>query len=211
MSDLLRAWILNITVIIVFIMFLDTVMPGSSMKRYINVVVGLLVIIVVIEPFVLVKDYADSFNEEFLEASAYIDQSGTGDKSTEITKYQQQQAIEIFERNLRDRIAELVEKSVGPEYGEATVELEVDKDFGSKAFGSIKSVSVKLKDSGKQVIEVDRIKIGADKNDAENKNVINEDKAEYNLNDSSISDEIKVTISKALGISESIVDVNVQH
>ncbi|MGE5678356.1 MAG: stage III sporulation protein AF [Pseudomonadota bacterium] len=211
MSDFLRAWILNITVIIVFIMFLDTVMPGSSMKRYINVVVGLLVIIVVIEPFVLVKDYAYSFNDEFLEASGYIEQSGEGDKSQEITKYQQQQAIEIFEENLKARLAELVEKSVGGDYEEASVELEVDKDIGSKSFGSIKSVSVSLKDVRKQVIQVDRIKIGADKKGEENKNVINADKAEYNLNDSSISNEIKVAISNALGISESIVDVNVQH
>ena len=211
MSDFLRTWILNITVIIVFVMFLDTVMPGSSMKRYINVVVGLLVIIVVIEPFVLVKDYAATFNEEFVEASGYIDKSGEGDKSQEITKYQQQQAIEIFEENLRDKLADLVEKSAGTDYGEAAIKLEVDKDFGSKSFGSIKSVSVSLKDVRKQVIEVDRIKIGADKKGEENKNVINADKAEYNLNDSSISNEIKVAISNALGISESIVDVSVQH
>lgn len=211
MSDFLRTWILNITVIIVFVMFLDTVMPGSSMKRYINVVVGLLVIIVVIEPFVLVKDYATSFNEEFVEASGYIDKGGEGDKSQEITKYQQQQAIEIFEENLRDKLADLVEKSAGTDYGEASIELEVDKDFGSKSFGSIKSVSVSLKDVRKQVIQVDRIKIGADKKGEENKNVINADKAEYNLNDSSISNEIKVAISNALGISESIVDVSVQH
>ncbi|MGE5679095.1 MAG: stage III sporulation protein AF, partial [Pseudomonadota bacterium] len=134
-----------------------------------------------------------------------------GDKSQEITKYQQQQAIEIFEENLKARLAELVEKSVEGDYEEASVELEVDKDIGSKSFGSIKSVSVRIKDAGKQVIEVDRIKIGTGKNGEENKNVINEDKAEYNLNDRSISNEIKVAISKALGISESIIDVSVQH
>ena len=45
----------------------------------------------------------------------------------------------------------------------------------------------------------------------ENKNVINKDKAEYNLNDSKISSEIKYGVSKALGISESIISVEVQQ
>ena len=50
MADFLREWIINITVIIIFIMFLDTIIPNSSMKRYINVIVGLMIIVVVIKP-----------------------------------------------------------------------------------------------------------------------------------------------------------------
>ncbi|HOM44065.1 MAG TPA: stage III sporulation protein AF, partial [Bacillota bacterium] len=66
MADFLREWVINIAVIIIFIMFLDTIIPNSSMKRYINVIVGLMIIVVVIKPFVLIKDYADSFNMKFL-------------------------------------------------------------------------------------------------------------------------------------------------
>lgn len=211
MSDFLRAWIMNITVIIIFIMFLDTVMPNNSMKRYINVVVGLLIIIVVIKPFVLVKDYADSFNSEFLETSSFIDQSGLEVDSTEISKYQQQQSVEIFENNLKDKLLKLIENSSGEDYNSTSVEMELDKDFESNNFGSIKSITVQLSNVKKEVIEVDKIKIGVNKSEEENKNVINEDKAEYNLNDSKISREIEGVISKALGISESIVSVSVQH
>lgn len=210
MSDFLRAWILNITVIIIFIMFLDTVMPNNSMKRYINVVVGLLIIIVIIEPFVLVKDYADNFNSEILETSNFIDQSGFEVDSTEISKYQQEKTVEIFESNLKGKLLRLIENSTGAEYKSTSVELELEKDFESKDFGSIKSITVQLSNSKKAVIEVDKIKIGRNKS-TEQKNVINEDNVEYNLNDSKIRKEIKGVISNALGISESIVSVSVQH
>ena len=211
MSDFLRTWIINITVIIIFVMFLDTIMPNSSMKRYINVVVGLLIIIVVIKPFVLVKDYADSFNSEVLETSSFIDNSSLEVNSAEISKYQQQKSVEIFENNLKGKLLRLVESNMGTDYHSASVELELEKDFESKDFGSIKSVTVQLSNAKKDVLEVDKIKIGVNKGMVENKNVINKDKVEYNLNDSKISREIKDVISKALGISESIVSVGVQH
>lgn len=209
MTDFLRNWIMNITVIIIFVMFLDTIMPNNSMKRYINVVVGLLIIIVVIKPFVLVKDYADSFSSEFLEASSFIEQSGLNTESTEISKYQQQKAMEIFEDNLKRRILKLVENSTNADYNPISVDLELERNFEREDFGRIKSITVNLSNERKKAIEVDRIKIEVSEGVRENKNVINEDKAEYNLNDSKISSTIKDEISKALGISESIVYVKV--
>ena len=211
MTEFLRAWIINITVIIVFIMFLDTIMPNSSLKRYINVVVGLLVIVTVIKPFVLVREYAESFSSEFLETMNFVEQSGNVTDSERISKYQQYQAVEIFESNLKDQITKLVENNVGREYEGVLVELDLEKDMDKKDFGSIKSVRVSLRKEGKEVIEVDKININISEGTGENKNVINKDKVEYNLNDSKISKEIKDVISKALGISESVVSIDVQQ
>lgn len=211
MADFLRNWIMNITVIIIFIMFLDTIIPNNAMKRYINVVVGLLIIVVVIKPFVFVKDYADSFNSEFLETSSYLEQKGSAGDSTEISKFQSQMAVEIFENNLEKQILKVVNNCINSNYKEVSVDLEVERDSESKDFGNIKSVSVNLSNDEKAVIEVDKIRVGANEAVEENKNVINEDKVEYNLNDSKIKTEIKDEISKALGINESIVSVNVRQ
>lgn len=211
MADFLRNWIMNITVIIIFIMFLDTIIPNNAMKRYINVVVGLLIIVVVIKPFVFVKDYADSFNSEFLETSSYLEQKGSAGDSTEISKFQSQMAVEIFENNLEKQILKVVNNCINSNYKEVSVDLEVERDSESRDFGNIKSVSVNLSNDEKAVIEVDKIRVGANEAVEENKNVINEDKVEYNLNDSKIKTEIKDEISKALGINESIVSVNVRQ
>jgi len=191
--------------------FLDTIIPNNTMKRYINVVVGLLIIVVVIKPFVFVKDYADSFNSEFLETSNYLEKRISEEDSTEISKFQRQMAVEIFEKNLSNRILRVVNNCVNSNYSDVSVDLEVERDFGSKNFGDIKSVEVNLSNGKKAVIEVDRIQVGANEAVEENKNVINEDKVEYNLNDSNIKIEIKDEISKALGINKSIVSVNIRQ
>ncbi len=211
MSDFLRNWITDITVIIIFIMFMDTIMPNNSMKRYINVIIGLLIIVVIIKPFVLVNEFSESFNGEYIETASFLEMDRSEVKSTEITKYQQQKAIEIFEDNLKKKLTTLIESNVEDEYRGVEVSLELDRDIESKSFGSVKAVKVRLGAAGKDVIEVDRIKIEVNQGTTENKNVINEDKGEYNLNDSKISSEIKDIVSKALGISESVVSVSVQH
>ena len=211
MADFLRNWIMNITVMIIFIMFLDTIIPNNSMKRFINVVVGLLIIVVVIKPFVLVKDYADSFNSEFLETASYIEQRGSVGNSDEISKFQNQMAVEIFEDSLKNQIVKVVNNCVNSSYKEVSIDLELERDFESKNFGDIKSVAVNLSNDEKAIIEVDRIRVGTNEDAEENKNVINEDKVEYNLNDSKIKIEIKDELSKALGINESIVSVNVRQ
>jgi hypothetical protein len=167
--------------------------------------------VVVIKPFVFVKDYADSFNSEFLETSSYLEQKGSAGDSTEISKFQSQMAVEIFENNLEKQILKVVNNCINSNYKEVSVDLEVERDSESKDFGNIKSVSVNLSNDEKAVIEVDKIRVGANEAVEENKNVINEDKVEYNLNDSKIKTEIKDEISKALGINESIVSVNVRQ
>lgn len=211
MADFLRNWIINITVVIIFIMFLDTIIPNSSMKRYINVIVGLTIIVVVIKPFVLIKEYADNFNTNIIETTSYIEQSGSGADSTEIIKFQQQKAVEIFENNLKSRIEKVVDKSVNSEFEEVSIDLELDKDFESNHFGEIKSIKVSISKSPKKVPEVDRIRIMVNEGMEVNKNVINKDKVEYNLNNSKIRSDIRNGISEALEINESIVSVEVRQ
>lgn len=211
MADFLRNWIINITVVIIFVMFLDTIIPNSSMKRYISVIVGLTIIVVVIKPFVLIKEYADSFNMNIIETTSYIEQSGFGTDSTEIIKFQQQKAVEIFENNLKSRIEKIVDKSVNSEYEEVSIDLDLEKDFESNRFGEIKSIKVNISKSTKKVPEVDRIRIMVNEGMEVNKNVINKDKVEYNLNNSKISSDIRNGISEALGINESIVSVEVRQ
>ncbi|MGE5631926.1 MAG: stage III sporulation protein AF [Caulobacteraceae bacterium] len=211
MVDFLRTWILNITIIIVFVMLLETVMPNSSMKRYINVVIGLLIIVVVVKPFVLVKEYADSFNAEVAETAKYIEQDRIADKSNEIDRYQKMKALELFEGNIKTQVLKLVDYISPERSSNARVEVEIDKDFESDTFGNIKLLVVTINRKSSEVIQVDKIKIGGSGNVNENKNVINGDKGEYNLNDRKLCNEIRGGISKALGVSESNVIVKVQQ
>jgi len=207
--EFLRSWISNITVIIIFVMLLETVMPNSSMKRYINVVIGLLIIIVVAKPFVIIKDYAEAFESEVAYASSYIEESSISDKSRDISRYQTAKAMEIYEDNIKKRVLEIIEGISPGSSKDISVRLFIDKDHDSNAFGQLKAVEVTLKSHGVRAIEVNKIKIGDKELIKDNKTVINGDKAEYNLNDRQLRRDIVTGISKALGISEAKITVEV--
>ncbi len=209
MADFLRNWIVNITVIIVFIMFLDTIMPNDLLKRYVKVIIGLFVIISLIKPFILVKDYAKGFNTEFMETASYIEKGGSYADNDKISKFQMQKAVEIFEDNIKNQIIKLVKRNAGSRYRKVAVELELESNIDKEDFGGLKSIIINLTEGENNVIEVDKIRIEVNEEPGENKNVINRDKAEYNLNDSRIKNNIKDEISKAFGISESIISVNI--
>lgn len=210
-ADFLRSWIMNITVIITFVMLLETVMPQSSMKRYINVVIGLLIIIAVTKPFVFIKDYAENFNKEVAAAASFIEGSGTEEKSREISRYQRAKALEIFESNIKDKVRTLVEDLEPESRGKVKVNLEIDSDFESENFGRVKTVKVSIMRDRTAAIEVDKIKIGGPGNSNENKNVINRDKGEYNLNDRQLWEGIADSISRTLGVSKAGIIVEVQQ
>ena len=109
MVAFLREWITNITVIIVFVMLMETVMPNNSMKRYINVIIGLLIIIVVSKPFISLKQYAEGFSSEYESAASYIEDSSIYEKGYSISHYQTIKALEIYERNVKKKILQIVD------------------------------------------------------------------------------------------------------
>lgn len=211
MVDFLRSWILNITVITVFVMLLDTIMPNSALKRYINVLIGLLIIIVVTKPFMLIKDYAEVFDNEITAAANYIDGSGINEKSGDIARYQKLKALEIYESRIKDQVIQVVEHLNPESSGNIKVNLEIDKEYNSQTFGQVKFIKVSISRNSNSVIEVNKIKIGSVESSKENKNVINKDKGEYNLNDRQLCRDIENGISRALGINEINIAVEVRQ
>ena len=52
LAEFISSWVKDIVLLFVIITLVDLVMPKGSMRRYINFVVGFLIIFTVINPFV---------------------------------------------------------------------------------------------------------------------------------------------------------------
>lgn len=211
MLDFIRNWIINITVVMIFIMLLETILPNSEMKRYVNVVVGFLIVIVIIQPFMLVKDISLQFNENVIETTAYMKQNTLSDHSRELSRYRKLEALELFKESIRSQILRLLEQD-GFESEKTTIELEVVNEIDHKDFGQIKSIDIALNDERSSAIEVNKINVSISKVDPQdsNKSVMNKDNGEYNFNDNKLTSKIKSSISKALGVDESVIHVKAQ-
>ncbi len=132
--DWIRDWIIRIAGIIVLGALCDLVMPGGEMKKYVKLVVGLILAFTVVEPIV-------NFSGE--EIKVDIPQSAHM-KAIELQKsfdeLQQKEVITLYRRNLAEKIREKIKKESG---FDSEVDIAVCEKTNAE-FGNIEFVSVVL-------------------------------------------------------------------
>lgn len=173
MIDFLGDWVINIVILVIFLTFLDIILPNHNLKRYINMIAGLLIIIVIINPFInlLSKD----INIE-REVFSNIMNSNMKNNSYEkgIEEIQNQQVINIYKESLKKEIIDLVVSKTP--YSISDISLEIIEDQDKDDFGKIQSVILILSDNIEQedgkskedinirVDEVKKVTVNLDKN-----------------------------------------------
>ncbi len=173
MIDFLGDWVINIVILVIFLTFLDIILPNHNLKRYINMIAGLLIIIVIINPFInlLSKD----INIE-REVFSNIMNSNMKNNSYEkgIEEIQNQQVINIYKESLKKEIIDLIVSKTP--YSISDISLEIIEDQDKDDFGKIQSVILILSDNIEQedgkskedinirVDEVKKVTVNLDKN-----------------------------------------------
>ncbi len=207
MIDFLRSWVTNIAVVIVFITLLEILMPNGDMKRYTKVISGLIIILVIIKPFMMLKDIDKDFKLSVFETSAFIE-TNIDNKGNDLGKYNKSIAADMFRDNLKKQIVSHISSSCDVKKEELAVEVVIEADAASSGYGNLKEIVVtvaKGTDSSIQVSNISQVKISTDKK------VMNENKPEYNLNDSKLSKDIKSSIKSYLGLNEEAITVKIQE
>ena len=63
MIEGLKVWVTNITIAIFFITAVEMILPDNSMRKYAKFVLGLMLIVVIINPIMKIFDKDFNFNE----------------------------------------------------------------------------------------------------------------------------------------------------
>ncbi|HHV72921.1 MAG TPA: stage III sporulation protein AF [Clostridia bacterium] len=56
MIDILSEWVRSVTIILFLAFFLDMLIPNSSLKRYVHLVIGLFIIMIILNPLIRILD-----------------------------------------------------------------------------------------------------------------------------------------------------------
>lgn len=169
--ETIRIIVKSLVVIIIFAAFLEIILPRSDMKRYVNLIIGLIVIIAVLNPFLTVINKGISFDvltQEELSAgrdTQSLIQSGKG-----LANAQRKEAAREYKESLSRQIRAMAglyqRNSIGG------VDIDMVDDAASPEFGTIRKVILHL-DSGKDDalaqnqeeavgdIKVDEVRIGS--------------------------------------------------
>jgi stage III sporulation protein AF len=182
-------------------------MPNNDMKRFVKVIMGLLIILVIIKPFIMAKDMGDQFQRSMTLAEAYIEQTDSRNKNNEVTAFQNNTALDIYKQNLAERVANIVKTHKDMANRDVKVSLEIENDMSKEDFGSIKSMQVNIaKGSGSSIkaSAIEPVKINT-------KTVINKKQGEYNLNNSKLSQDLRSEIGTALGLKDADISIDIQE
>ena len=140
----------SILVIIVISVFLEIVLPRNDMKRYINLIIGLFVIIAVLNPFLSVIHKEISF--DVLNTGTDETNSDTGAlirKGRELANSQKTAAARQYKEKLARQISALA--GLSQKSAVAGVEVDMNEDTSSADFGQVKKILIRFAGTGGKV------------------------------------------------------------
>lgn len=197
MIQSLREWLISVCTAVFFVIAVEMILPDNSMKKYCKFVLGLILIIVFINPIIKIfnKDFnINSYTEKVIEN--FDKDFGTEKSSSEFNKYKQKNisdTIEAFEMNLQSSC----EKNLKEKYPEEKYEVKVGAEYDEKNnMVCIKDVNVKVQDGA--VEKIKKVDISDETTSVSSTNSENSEEAL----------KIKTYLSQELNVSENIIHVN---
>lgn len=204
--EFIKSWITNITVVIIFAMLMDILIPDNDMKKFAKVIMGLLIILVIVKPFLMIKDISLQFESTMVQAAAYID--GTeSQKKNSTAVFQNNTAVDIYKQKLNERVSEIVKANKDMKDKSFTVSVEIENDMSKKDFGNIKSIQVFVENGKNKAVHassIQPVKINTE-------TVMNKKQDEYKWNNSKLSQDLTADINNSLGLKDTEIKIEIQE
>lgn len=201
MIDFLKSWVTNIVILVILISFLEIILPTSNMKRYINMIIGLLVILVLINPFIALITNDMSIEKEVFSNILEANEMSRSNKEN-FSDVQDNQVIELYKDSLRKEMLDLINSKT--KYMIANISIGIVENREDERFGEIEEVSLIVDNSPQDTgsngnkninIKVDNVKEVSVK--------VNKDSNTKNKNNSSEYNDLRRLISDSYRIPES--------
>ena len=138
--EFLTLWIKDIAIIFVLISIIEIVLPNNNMKRYIDMIIGFLIIIVIINPFVKLFHKDFNIDKEIFQKTGeqikfeYMD-------NLDLALTQEEQVKEIYIGKIEDEIMDLIHQTTN--YRVENMNVSIYED--NIQYGNIKDIELILK------------------------------------------------------------------
>lgn len=127
MSEAIRSWIMVLAGVIVFGSVCEMILPSGAYKKYVQLAIGLMLVLAVIKPF---ADDGFSAMESVSVSSAY-------DDAMKMDERQREDIIKIYKNRLAEKMSAEIKDVAGVEF---MLRCEVSED--EENFGSVKKVFI---------------------------------------------------------------------
>lgn len=142
---LIREWTITIISVIIFVTFIEILIPNSNHKRYINVVVGFLLIIVILTPLTRLISGQINLEDEILRTFNQLELSTAQNRINNIEHSNHEAVIALYKSEISNHIKSHIDHST--DYSVKQIQIEVEDDSYSTDFGLIKTLDITLEEN----------------------------------------------------------------
>lgn len=192
MIEALKIWVTNIAIAIFFITAVEMILPDNDMKKYAKFVLGLMLIVVIINPIIKIFDKEFDLYSYSNKAVSYMESSNSG---TDVKKYKDINIVnttENFKKNLEKECIINLEEAYPENKYDADIEIIYDDKNG---LFNISRVEIGILEKG--VKNIKSIEIDTKSVNSTKKNVLQGEQG----------DKIKRLLSSKFQISDDIITV----
>ena len=198
-SNFINSWLKDIVVLFIFISIVDLIVAKGTMKRYIDFVIGLLVIFTVINPFLKLTRINFNLDQAVMK---HLDTSSIT-IAEKMDKEADSNIEKIYISKVSNEITRLIQE--GSNYAVTNIYLDVEK---GKDLGEIKSVEILLTNRKDENEKNTKNKISVKKIDAIS--VGKEIKAVEKENPVDNYENIKQILFDNLNIDKGLISIKLQ-
>lgn len=144
MIRFLGDWIRNIALFIIFAVFLEMLMPDNSFKKYIHILLGLVLMLILTKPITsfLLKDFS---LEDMIEINELEVERQTILKEKNIIQSNQNHLIiDTYKDKLSMQIKKLIESNT--DYTSNVIHIMINEDTNSEDYGTIEELKIQVTD-----------------------------------------------------------------
>lgn len=139
MIENIKDWIINIVTIIILISFLELLMPDGKMKKYVNLILGFIVMLVILNPIIdILSSKSDLENDVFM-ISSELNKSEYAFISSNIEDRQRDQLVALYKDRIKKDVVYRIESKYDVKVTKVAIEIE---DSGKEKIGEIKKLEI---------------------------------------------------------------------
>ena len=142
MMALISEWVVTIISLIIFTTFIEILIPNSNYKRYIDVVMGFLLVVVILTPLTKFIGGQVDFEEGILRASNQLELSTAQNRMNNVQYDNDEAVVRLYKNEIGKQLQDYIEQNT--EYAVNNVAIEIDDNSSSPEFGSIKNFDITL-------------------------------------------------------------------
>lgn len=155
MMEAFKGWITTICTIMIFIYCIELLMPNNSLRKYAKFTTGLILVVVIINPFLTFVNGEFSFDSYISKAEEYLDSECS---TFDYEKYKNEnikKTVDSFSENLQI----VYKKKLESIYCDDTFTLEIKCQYDEKE-GMVSVVSADIYMQQKSIVNIKNVNIG---------------------------------------------------